>query len=438
MAQDVSDVVSNIIQKTDKKIETLFERDDMFFTQIEKRPDITVSPVQNESGITRNRDLRIPLEIEPGGITRGWNPGGGSLGSGSAPKYQHATAPTVHLDHAVSWQEIVELATNSPEKAVANIVKRNLASAMKEFRRNIESLCMHTNRGYLAEIDSGTPTTGGAARVAVIDDDWGFVGRLVRPGMRLSHYDISGSAIISGTTGAGELIVDKVDGRNITFTNTGAWPTAVADGDFLFLAGLTGAPPNSIYGVQYHNDNSSSGTWMGIDRSDYPNVRAFGRDADGAFALAPARLCVNQIMIRAGMKKGMGMKLQAWMHPGQMAAYEALGNGTARFITNQGNKDGLNMFFGGDYMLAGARVVASPNWDRTRIDFIALDNWMRIEGGPIRWYGDNHGRRVFEERDSSGGVIASWISYLTANFNLFTRNPLCNAYVHGITVPAGY
>ena len=431
MPQSAADVVSTVIQKTTKEIEVLFERDDMFYTQIESRPAHTLSPVPRGSATNNDRDIRVPLEILPGGITRGWNPDGGSLGSGSAGTYKHATAPVVHLDHAVSWNEAIALTTGAGEKAVENIVKRNLASAMQEFRRNLESLCMHTNHGYLAEISAVSIVA--TKRTVTIDSGWGFGSRLIRPGMRVQVYNTAGNGAIVAT----ENIVEKVDGSTITMENTTAWEAGVGNGDYLFLSGLTGTPPNGIYGVQYHNDNASTGTWMGLSKATYPNVRAFGKTATGAFSLAAARLCVNQIMIRAGMKKGMGKKLQAWMHPGQEATYETLGIGGNRFVTNDSSKN-LNMFFDGTYTLAGAPIVASPNWDKTRIDFIALDNWMRLEGGPIRWYGDDHGRRVFEERDSTGSVKASWISWLTSQFNLFVKNPLCCAYVAGLTSPADY
>ena len=239
------------------------------------------------------------------------------------------------------------------------------------------------------------------------------------------------------------MIVDSVDGLDVTMDIGTAWGAA-ADGDKLFLSGLTGAPPRSIYGVQYHHDNSTTGMWLGLDRATYPNVRSFGRTAVGAFSLAAPRICMNQMMIRAGYKADKVSKIQAWMHPAQKHAYEAIGGAwidaaqpKMRRITNEKSSD-LNLYFGGQFTLAGAPVVASPNWSKSRVDFIDFSNWMRIEGGPIRYYGGDHGRTVFPERASDGSIKSSWITYLVSQFNIFVKNPLCTAYIDGLTVPAGY
>ena len=441
MPQNAADVVSTVVQKTTKNVITLFERDDMFYTKMDGVEGTIVSPVPVGSAavagrtLAQDRDVRVPLEITPGGITRGWDPDGGSMGSGSASKYTHATAPVIFTEHAVSWTEAVQMTTGSNEKAVAKVVRRNLASSMKEYRRNLESLCMVGSNGYVGEYASGAIT--GGKRVITLEDV-GFGSRLIRPGMELQTYDVSAGNVVNT-----KMIVESVDGLEVTMDIGTAFTAAEADGDKLFLSGLKGDPPRSMYGIQYHHNNSSAGMWMGLDRGTYANIRSFGRAVNGAFNLAAARICMNQMMIRAGYKEEKVSKIQAWMHPAQKHAYEALGAqwaaGGQRFQTNMGggNKK-LNLYFDGGMLLAGAPVVASPNWHKQRVDFVDFSNWMRIEGGKIRYYGGDHGRTVFPERGSDGSIKSSWISYLVSQFNIFVKNPLCTAYIAGLTVPDGY
>ena len=291
------------------------------------------------------------------------------------------------------------------------------------------------SNGYVGEL-AGTPTyTGG--EISMTLEDVGFGSRLIRPGMDLAVYDVSAGAMLEQTG-----VVSSVDGLNIKLTSS-ANVAAARDGDKLFLTGLKGTPPRSLYGIQYHHNNASSGMWMGLDRATYGNIRSYGRAVNGAFNLAAARICMNQMMIRAGYKEEKVSKMQAWMHPAQKHAYEALGAqwtaGGQRFQNNQGGgSKKLNLYFDGGMLLAGAPVVASPNWHKQRIDFVDFSNWMRIEGGKIRYYGGDHGRTVFPERGADGSIKSSWISYLVSQFNIFVKNPLCTAYISGLTVPDGY
>ena len=421
MPQSASDVVAAEIEALDKKLPTLFERDDKFFAHISK----------GENHVVSNRDFRVPLKIRPGGVTRGYDPDNGSLGTGSGSVLANGTIPQVHLLHAISWNEAVRLGTDSPKKSVAQVVKQNLAEGMQEFRRNLDSLCVGGGNGVLGTVST---LTGASRRVTLSND--GFGTRLIREGMEVSTYN-SG---LSTKKASGDFTVKTVDHENryVTFEGTGTIALPIAT-DKLCLSGLSGTPPKSIYGVQYHHDNASTGTWINLSRATYPQVRCNRVNGGSAsLTLAGARLAVNKIAIRAGAKEGMMGRVSAWMHNAQSAAYEALGQGVQRIIMDGKNSGNLDLYFNGGQTLAGASVRVHPNWDKTRVDFISDKNWARAEVKPIGFYGKQHGRKVFEGRGSDGGVTASWHSFITVGMNVYVHNPLEEAYIDSLTFASGY
>ena len=65
------------LERVSPKVPTLFDRDDVFYSSIEKRNVETIS----------SRDMRVPLELRPGGKFGHYDPDGGDLGRGTGPVF---------------------------------------------------------------------------------------------------------------------------------------------------------------------------------------------------------------------------------------------------------------------------------------------------------------------------------------------------------------
>jgi hypothetical protein len=128
------------------------------------------------------------------------------------------------------------------------------------------------------------------------------------------------------------------------------------------------------------------------------------------------------------------------MHPAQVQAYEEIGQ-LVIMIQKQPKDESLNMYFGngkGNGMsMAGANVTGSFNWDRTRIDFVVDEVWGRGEILPIGFY-TTDGRKIFEIRGPSGGVVTADIFYMVCGMQTFVTNPAATSYIDTLAVPAGY
>jgi hypothetical protein len=414
--QTESMVVATELERVLPKVPTLFDRDDVFYSSVEKTPVEVVSA----------RDMRIPLELRPGGYFGYFDAENGDLGVGDGPTYDKAVISTVNMKHGIQWTTKSEWATDDKRKAVLQNLRELLAKSMKEFRRQVDSQCMTAGTGVLATVTSFV-TAGGNDTITCTTDGYGV--RLMRFGQRVSVYN---AARTVNKTPGGPVKISALDLANKTFTIPAT--AGIAAGDVILPEGLTGTTPVGLYGVPYHVSASTSGSWLGLPRSTTPEVVANRVNAAGALALPHGRLAINKIGDRVGMDNN--FKPIAWMHPCQKQAYEELGQ-MVSIIQKQPKQEGLDLYFNDNMQLAGAPIRTSYSWDKTRIDFLINELWGRAEMKSAGFY-EVDGRRIFEMRGPSGGVATSQVFYLVVSFNLFVKNPAACSYIDGLAVPAGY
>jgi hypothetical protein len=414
------------LERVESKIPILFERDDVFYSKIEKRPGEVVSEIS----------MRMPLEIHPAADVGAFSSDGGDMDLGEMPDYDKAEVNTFEYKLGLMWTSRRKFATDSARKSVLNTFRRDLASSMAEFRRASESLCMTAGNGVLGTITTAVNTGGvGGIDTYTLTTD-GYGARLLRMKQKLNIYDPTLTVLRNPATLAGQVKVAYLDGPNKTIQVTNS-PNNVQPGDFLVFGGapMQVAPPTALLGVPYHANNSSIGTWLGFNRATTPEIRANRVQAGGALALAMPRLAINKIGDRLGINKR--KKLSACMHPCQKQQYEELGF-EASIINKEAKEQGLDLYFNDNMRMAGAPVWESFSWDKTRIDFIDYDIWGRAEFYPTGWYKDENGLKYFVTRGLSGGVATSNLAYITAAWNLYVNNPAGISYIDGLTVPSGY
>ena len=420
----VAQVIATEMERVESKIPILFERDDTFYAHVEK----------GEGEIVSDISMRVPLEIHPSGVSGSFSSDGGDLGLGDMPDYDKAEVNTTEMKHALQWTFRRKYGTDSNRKAIVNTFKRDMASAMKEFRRFNDSLCMTAGNGVLGTITtvSNVGGLGGVDTYTLTTD--GFGARLLRMKQPFSVWDPTLTTLRNTASLAGELKVSFYDGPNKTISATNS-PNNVQPGDLIVASGNWTSPPSVLLGIPYHATNSSTGSWLGFNRATTPEIRANRVQAGGSLALPQPRLAMNKIGDRLGIdhKK----KLDAWMHPCQKQAYEELGI-EASIINKDAKEQGLDLYFNDNMRLAGAPIRRSFSWDKTRIDFIDYDVWKRAEFYKVGWFKDDNGNRFFVLRGASGGVATSEVAYITAAWQLYSPNPAGIAYIDTLTVPSGY
>jgi len=413
-------VVGTELERVIPKVPALFDRDDVFYSSLEKRPVEVIS----------SRDMRIPLELRPNGNTGYYDPDGGDLGRGDISDFDKAVIHSVHLVHRVEMTAKSVWSTDSNRKAVINAFRHALAVEMKQFRRDVDSQCMTDGTGTIGTITSFT-TGAGVDTYTCTTDGYGV--RLMRSKQKVNVFD---TTYATNRTASGASTITFYDLANKQIQVTPA-VTNVTNGDKIVADGLTSTPPVGIYGVPYHNNSSSVGTWLGFPRSTTPEIRANRVNAAGsALTLPLPRLAINKIGDRVGIKYG--AKCFAWMHKAQQSAYEELGFNAIR-IDKAAKEEGLNLYFNDNMQMAGAPLKISYSWDRTRIDFIDQEYWGRGELKPPGMYqSPDDNQRVWEIRGTSGGVATSWVFYYVTSFNIFLNQPAGSSYIDQLAVTSGY
>lgn len=416
MAVVESQVQALELERVIPKIRVLFERDDKFYSNVKKRDVEKIS----------NRQMRIPLEVRPGGAFQYFDANGGDLGRGGGPQWDKAVLTSVFVSENIEYTKLTEWATDDARKAIVSSVRRLTATALDELRRQLDAQLMQDGRGVIGVITTATPSAGVDTYVCTTD---GFGVRLMRYGQTVQVFDTN------LTTLRGSGVVTFWDVENSTVKVTPAI-TGATTGDKLVTNGITS--PTSypgLFGVPYHHSNASTGTWLGFDRATTPEIRSNRVNANSnPLTLPLPRLAINKIGNRVGIDNN--FKLDAWMHPAQQQAYEQIGQ-LVSIIQKVAKEEGLNMYFGDNMQMAGAQVKTSFNWDKTRIDFVNNDVWGRGEILPIGFY-TTDGRKIFEIRGASGGVATADIFYMVVGMQTFVSNPAATAYIDTLAVPSGY
>ena len=111
------------LEKVRDKLPLLYERDDILLTMIQQRGDVER---------VSSRNMRLPLQIRPGGKAGLANMDGGDLGRGSGTLYDVAQVTPVFFRHAVEITKLVEYASNASEKAIENTASHEVKNAMAQ------------------------------------------------------------------------------------------------------------------------------------------------------------------------------------------------------------------------------------------------------------------------------------------------------------------
>src|SRR6266852_9817050 len=103
-AQNNAQTIALQLEKVRDKVPLLYERDDVLLTMIQQRGDIEK---------VSSRNMRLPLQITPGGKAGSYNADGGDLGRGSGTLYDVAPVSPIFFRFAIAITKLVEYATNS-------------------------------------------------------------------------------------------------------------------------------------------------------------------------------------------------------------------------------------------------------------------------------------------------------------------------------------
>jgi len=411
------------LEKVRDKLPLLYERDDILLTMIQQRGDVER---------VSSRNMRLPLQIRPGGKAGLANMDGGDLGRGSGTIYDVAQVTPVFFRHAVEITKLVEYASNAPEKAIENAAKREVKNAMFQFRAFLDKVMQTNGNGVLGTVGSIT-TTGLPAGVAA------QFGMAKPPGAQLFYYNqtvqVYDPTLTTNRGSANVLLVDPFN----SLIQVDALPTGTSVNDVIVHDGLTGAQPTSLFGILYHQTNATTGTWLNLNRATYPVELATPVVNGNNSAITPGavRLAINKV--RKALGSNQVSKLIAYTALEQEHQWEQLGVTISQIIKEgaSGRASDLDLLFTGEKSMAGVPIKSSINANQTRVDFLDLSHWGRAVMQDIDFY-DVGGQTVFPIYGASGGISAAYIFYFVTGFQVWNESPRSGAFINNLAIPTGY
>jgi hypothetical protein len=411
------------LEKVRDKVPLLYERDDVLLAMIQQRGDIEK---------VSSRNMRLPLQLISGGRAGSYNADGGDLGRGSGSQYDVAQVTPIFFRFAVEITKLVEYASNSKEKAVENSVKREVQNSMKQFRSFLDKVIQGPGNGVLGTI---TSIAGGVLTMAIPMGAAGVYG-----GQIIQIYDPTQTTNRNVAAGVVSTVINEPDtlsaAQNITIDNV---PAGAAANDLVVHDGLTGAQPVSLFGIKYHQNNATTGTWLNLNRATYPVQLQTPRVNGASGALVPTyvRLAINKVRKALGINQ-LG-KLIAYTSLEQEHAWENLGMAISTVIKEGagGRSNDLDLLFTGKKTMAGVPLKTSINADQTRIDFLDLSHWGRAVMKDIDYF-EVGGQTIFPPYGASGGLAAAMLFYFDTGFQVWNDSPRSGSFIDSLARPTGY
>ena len=402
------------------KVALMFQQDDTLLSYIEKK---------SEKDEVSDRTMRVPIRIQGGIPFSQVNPDSGDLGLGSNDIYDAAVNLTpVWFTTAVTISKLATIATNSDKKAVENVMKEAFVSANKQLRTGLEALLNTDGSGTVDVVTGATSSISGGYTIPVNNPN------------AFSEGSVYNSWSALGGTNYGPFIVITTDPNGgVIVANT--VPASTTIGSLLLVNGASGNAGTSLFGLEYHDVDTNSGSWLGLARSTYPNKLKSPHVAAGGAQLTPQ--LVRQIklfMIRALGFDGADVdNLVAHAGVEIAAAWEdAMISVTTVHqdqLTGDESLDMLKKNLPGT--IGGTPFIKSIHAVRGRIDFLNLSHWGTAEIQPIDMF-DVGGQTQFQTYGTSGGLNANELFYYWTGLQVWTDNPRANGFIDGLLVPTGY
>lgn len=406
----------------EKGIPELLEVDTPLLSLMEKQ----------EADPASNRATRIPLMTAIQGTFQQVSMDGVSMGTTSGPVWNVATLTPIYFTGGYSYTLLAKYATTGQERGVKSVTGEVMRLSIEQFRAAQDMLMNTAGNGVIATITSVATNT-----FTTTTD--GFKEELVYIGMPVQVYN---AALTTNRGTANVVSFDRV-GHTITVD---AAPGGTIATDLIVINGLTGTLTiqSSLFGVQYHQSDATSGLWLGINRATVSNVVTPSVNAaSSALTTSFIRAGLNRIRMNLGDNyfNQEGTKLIAYAHPSQADAYEALAITQSVIYKDPTGNQNVDLMFNNQrgLMMSNVPVRQSIHQDRTRLDFMCMNYWGRIVATDTGFAKFGEDQRIIWPAYQSGGLglVSTEFFYLKAGLQVYNRNPLSGSFIKNLSLPAG-
>lgn len=375
------------LEALNEVIKLLIEKDAKLDARISERG--TVTPVS-----LRSYRLRFQTAF-PGNVAL-FNLDGGVLPAGSFSAWDQGTLTPLATVIPVEYSRLVDIiGAGGPKVVSENPVTKTLSDVAVQMGKNRDQFLQQAGDGKIAQVD--TSYTTNANPIVLASAPWGA--RLISQGQQVqvmsNTYTLRGACYVTN--------VNNKLGSTQSIT-VDAVPSGTTSGDFIMVAGVAATTPVFLYGIPYFHNTSTTGTYLGINRTQN-YVVANGVAAGGApLSLPMLRAAGNRVEQSLGDD---ALKTQVWHgHQDQLQAYEEMGFAKQEIMMTTGKMPGFDGLTANKSMLtiAGREYVQNIHADITRVDLMDFGSWLKVVWGKAPfWFKNRSGQWVFQIYDPSTG-----------------------------------
>jgi len=379
-------------------------------------------------------DFRAPIETGNAAQFGTFSMAGGSLGLGGSFVVDQLTQTAFPMKLGIEINKDTSWGTSNAAISRVNAFKKSMKDAIPLAQNYDDNSFFNITgtQGIIAQ------STGLSTATYTMESNFGANLIVPRQVVEILGSDLSNKTVTASLSPDSLPYVSAVDRINRTVTVAGYSPVSLAAGDYLAFQGVTATPTwmMGLYGV---NTNSTSGTYLGITRSSYPEIIANGYSVSGSWTPQASLLILHRIFLRYGE---LPTNLKGIMNVAQHAAAMQQGINISYWFRKGGEQLLDKMPKVTDMVeICGVPTYLTSKQSQSRVDYVNPDDWGRVWFGPKQqwdFFEDEEGRRVFPKRSTNGGIAAADLMYLYAVYGYYCVRPGGGGYLDSLTLPTGY
>jgi hypothetical protein len=414
------------------------------YTRIKKAvktyPTANITSAPNTAGSASQRPaFRVPVRVQSGAAIGQFTGDGDSLGRGTGSQWISGDIAPIGVVSGCEISYLSQMATAGKNRAMIAVRAQELNNSLDSFMRGIEGQFQGDSSGMLDQIPTtgavNSTTGGGTAGSATYSSITGLNNANQFQDQQLIQvFPSEGGAL------RGSFRISYADGVAQAIYSTTALPSGTATGDYLMIAGSSGAVGGAIAGIKTYQVTGNTGSVLGITKANYPGRFSTPNINLSGNAVNPVVPYRAQILIGRGLGEdaeemdefiwygGSGQRLQITNLYQNVLTQNQVPKGDEAL--DMVKKNMITMFGGREYVEG---YNASPG----RIDGLCLSSWGIVEMKEPSLYDFGNGVTTMPVPDPNGqGWLSSSIFYYNAFLNLFNSNLKAGVYCSNCAEPS--